>query len=208
MNALLAYTPDQVCRVTGLTRRQLAYWDDTGFFRPRFAAEGRRFSRMYGFRDVVGLRTIAKLRTRLPLQELRRIGAWLNERYEEPWSSLRFFVVGRSVVFEDTDSLRGLAGSDQTVLDIRLEEVEHEADVAARRLTERTNEQVGRIVRNRYIQHNAWLIDGTRIPTSAIWNFHEAGYDALAIVSEYPRLTTKDVRAAIEFESCARSAAV
>jgi uncharacterized protein (DUF433 family) len=155
---------------------------------------------MYSFKDVVGLRTIARLRDRLPLQELRRIGAWLGERYDEPWATLKFFVVGRKVIFEDPDGQRGLAGSAQSVLPIALCEIEAEAEQAARALLKRSEDQIGRIVRNRYVQHNAWVVDGTRIPTAAVWDFHRAGYSAGAIRREYPRLTAADVKAAIAFE--------
>jgi uncharacterized protein (DUF433 family) len=71
---------------------------------------------------------------------------------------------------------------------------------AADRLRDRRGDQIETIVRNRYVVHNAWVVGGTRIPTLAIWNFHKAGYSDAAIVGEYPRLTRKDVRAAIEFE--------
>jgi uncharacterized protein (DUF433 family) len=48
--------------------------------------------------------------------------------------------------------------------------------------------------------HNAWVIEGTRISTSAIWNFHQAGYSTKAMINQYTGLTTTDVRAAIAFE--------
>ncbi|HXU25360.1 MAG TPA: DUF433 domain-containing protein [Tepidiformaceae bacterium] len=206
MAALLAFTPDQVCRVTSLSRRQLRYWDATDFFRPRYSEGRARFARMYAFKDVVGLKTIAKLRDRLSLQELRRIGLWLNERYEQPWSELRFFIVGRQVVFEDQSGHRGLAGSPQGVLPIRLAEIEEETELAAATLLHRAPGQIGHIVRNRYVQHNAWIVDGTRIPTRAIWDFHEAGFSAADILREYPRLTGADVAAALRFEQqrCAK----
>ena len=62
------------------------------------------------------------------------------------------------------------------------------------------SDQIGKLSRNRYVVHNAWVVCGTRIPTTAIWNYHVAGYAPEAIVQEYPRLTPADVRAAIEFE--------
>ena len=66
----------------------------------------RAFGRIYSFRDVVGLRTIAVLRNvhRVPLQELRRVGKWLQERHDAPWSSLRFALQGRKVLFIDPDA--------------------------------------------------------------------------------------------------------
>jgi len=55
---ILAFSADDVCRVTGLSQRQLAYWDKTGFFAPEFASPKERpFARVYSFRDVVGLRS-------------------------------------------------------------------------------------------------------------------------------------------------------
>ena len=156
---------------------------------------------MYSFKDVVGLKTIATLRHRLPLQELRRVGAWLHERYDAPWTELRFFVLGDAVVLEDGEGARRVAGTDQTVLTIALSDIEQETQSAARVLLERRPDQIGRIVRNRYVQHNSWVLDGTRIPTSAIWAFHEAGFKTSAIQREYPRLMDEDVEAAIAFES-------
>jgi uncharacterized protein (DUF433 family) len=98
-------------------------------------------------------------------------------------------------------------GHGQTVLSIALEPIASEMRDAAARLRERSKDQLGRIVRNRYVVHNAWTLAGTRIPTSAIWSFHSAGFDIEAIIREYPKLTSRDVRAAIEFESKRRRAA-
>ncbi|MGI5835680.1 MAG: MerR family transcriptional regulator, partial [Chloroflexota bacterium] len=105
MATLLAFSAEHVCRLTGLSMRQLRYWDDTGFFHPQYADEDRKrpHSRIYSFRDLVGLRVIARLAKehKVPLQQLRRVGKWLSEQYEAPWSSLRFYVAGRKVYFDD-----------------------------------------------------------------------------------------------------------
>src|SRR5947209_8547317 len=93
MAELLAFTTEHVCRLTGLSVGQVRYWDKTEFFSPTLVDGVRRaFSRIYSFRDVVGLRTIAMLRNKhhVPLQQLRRIGEWLHRHHETPWSSLRF----------------------------------------------------------------------------------------------------------------------
>jgi uncharacterized protein (DUF433 family) len=209
---LVAFTTEHVCRLTGLSTRQVRYWDKTEFFSPAVVEGYRRaFSRIYSFRDVVGLRTIAILRNEhsVPLQELRRVGEWLKREHETPWSSLRFGLSGRRAIFFDPAT--GVAteprGHGQTVLAIALEPIAHEMRTAASRLTERKADEYGRIIRNRHVVHNAWSVAGTRIPTEAIWNFHQAGYDANAIIKEYPRLTPKDVRAAIKFEAKQRKAA-
>lgn len=131
------------------------------------------------------------------------MGEWLRIHHETPWSSLRFALAGRKVVFLDPDT--GVAveprGKGQQVLNIALEPIANEMRQAAERLRQRRSDQVGQIVRNRYVVHNAWTLAGTRIPTHAIWNFHRAGYSTAAILNEYPRLKPKDVDAAIEFEA-------
>jgi DNA-binding transcriptional MerR regulator len=209
----LAFTEHHVARLTGLSPRQLRYWHRSGFFRPAIADDEARgaYARLYSFRDLVGLRTIAILRNvhGVPLQELRRVGAWLCARHEEPWSTLRFALRGRKVVFFDPGA--GVAveprGAGQEVLPIALEPIAEEMRAAAERLRERTREQVGQLERNRQVLHNAWVVAGTRIPTSAIWNFHEAGCSVDEILAEYPSLRPADVEAALHFERRNRSAA-
>lgn len=207
MSEIVAFTSEHVCRLTGLSTRQVRYWDDTGFFSPALVDGFRKraFGRIYTFRDVVGLRVIAILRKthKVPLQELRRVGGWLQANHAQPWSTLRFAMAGRKVVFIDPDS--GAAteprGKGQMVFHVAVEPIANEMREAADQLRQRQSEQLGQIVRNRYVVHNAWTIAGTRVPTAAIWNFHQAGYDPAAILEEYPRLAVEDVSAAIAFES-------
>ena len=212
MSELVAFTADHVCRLTGLSQRQLRYWADTEFFSPTIVRAGRRtFGRIYAFRDVVGLRAIAVLRNHyhVSLQELRRVGAWLKQRFEmdSPWASMRLGIAGRTVIFFDpvTAVPTEVGSSEQTVLEF--EPVASDMNAAAQRLRERTSEEIGRIVRNRYVVQNAWVLAGTRVPTRAVWHFHHAGHSDEAILKEYPRLTREDVRAAIEFELTQRKAA-
>lgn len=50
-SAILALSAEHMVKLTGLTMRQLAYWDATGFFKPEYAADNRRspHSRVYSF---------------------------------------------------------------------------------------------------------------------------------------------------------------
>ena len=206
MSELLAFTADHVCRLSGLSKRQLSYWDATDFFSPTdIDTNGRRaFSRIYVFRDVVGLRTISILRNqhKIPLQELRRVGQWLREHFDAPWSSLAFGLNGRKVVFRDpeTGTVVEPRGGGQAVFSVLLQPIANEMRKAAAQLTKRRAEQYGELERNRYVVHNAWVIAGTRIPTLAIKNFHDAGFKTREIIKEFPRLTPKDVRSALAFE--------
>lgn len=198
----LTFGVDQVCSLTGLTRRQIQYWDETGFFSPEFAGEDR----VYSFRDLVGLRTIAKLRETVPLQELRKVGEWLKREHETPWASLRFFRSGRSVHFRDPKTGDVIAANpeDQRVC-IELEEIANEVRelIAARR--RRSLSEEGKVERKRRVVRSRPVLAGTRIPVDAIWNFHEAGYSTEQIIVEYPTLTAKDVVAAIKYKSAKKT---
>jgi uncharacterized protein (DUF433 family) len=208
MPEILAFTAEQARRLTGLSHRQLAYWDRTGFFAPGHARIGRGpYSRLYTFRDIVGLRVIAILRKRVPLQELRRVGAWLSKRHDTPWSSLRFYLFGRQVVFEDPESGTATVPDDagQAVCKYALESIAREVSEAAQEQRSRTRDKIGRIEKHRHVAGNAPVIAGTRIPTAAIRRFREAGYTYKRILAEYPGLTLADLRAAVEHEGAPRA---
>jgi DNA-binding transcriptional MerR regulator len=100
-SVIRAFSAFHVCRLTGLSLRQLSYWDDTEFFSPYYASENRRspFSRVYSFEDVVGLRVIAILRNdhKIPLQKLRKIAEQLSQYHPRPWSGLVLYVCGKKV---------------------------------------------------------------------------------------------------------------
>src|ERR1700730_11594643 len=119
-SVIQAFAAEHVARLTGLTNRQLNYWDDTGFFSPQYALDNRRspYSRIYSFRDVVGLRTISILRKRyhIPLQNLRKAAEELSRHNDSPWSDLQLYVFNSEVHFRepDTDRVRGVR-SDQYV---------------------------------------------------------------------------------------------
>lgn len=206
MAELLAFSPQHVSRVTGLTLRQLSYWDRTGFFSPKDldGVPGRPFSRIYSFRDVVNLRVIALLRNRhhVPLQDLRSVGTRLNECRDVSWATLTLYVSGRKVFFDDPRTGFPMAAQPpgQTVFPIAMEKVADEMRTASTGLLERTPDQIGKVLQNRYVAHNSPVLSGTRVPTTAVWNLHQAGYTPEAIILEYPRLTTYDVRAAIDYE--------
>ncbi len=88
----------------------------------------------------------------------------------------------------------------QTVMAILMDEIAEQVESATARMRQRSSDLVGKVDRHRYVAHNQPVIAGTRIPTAAIWNFHEASYDTEAIIEEYPSLQPADVLAAISFE--------
>ncbi len=205
MTTIVAFSAQDVSRLTGLSLRQLASWDRDGFFVPHYAGEDRRlpYSRVYDFRDVVGLRTLAHLRNKYNIsrQQLSKINDWLKQHHETPWSSLRFFVGGGKVFFDNPETGERMAGfrPGQTAFPFEMEAVEREMSEEADKLKKRLPEQVGQVVRNRFIKGNAPVVAGTRIPVSAIQDFAQEGYSPEEIIREYPTLTVEDIRAAIEY---------
>jgi DNA-binding transcriptional MerR regulator len=156
MKDLLAFTAEHVSNLTGLSIRQLYYWDKTGLFSPQYADERRDhpFSRIYSFRDVVSLRILATLRNgfHVPLQGLRKANEWLRAHYESPWSSLTLFVRGREVFFPDpdTESRRSALHPERLAMPIEMQEVAQQLRREADRLRERRAEQIGQIERRRW----------------------------------------------------------
>lgn len=210
MSRILAFTGQQVARLTGLSQRVLRYWEETGVYTASYVDPRPRvpYRRIYSFRAVVSLRTLALLRQRhkVNLDDLRRAAAFLRETYPDhpdPWAELRFGILRGHVVFRDPQTGDWLTATPpgQAILPIDVEEIARDTEREAVGLTQRRCEDVGQVVRHRYVLGNAWRLAGTRIPTSAIWNFHEAGADATAIRRAYPDLTDADVAAAIEHES-------
>ena len=65
-----AFTSQEVVALTGITPRQLQWWDERGIVRP--AREGHR--RLYSFDDVAELAVICELRRRgFSLQRMRKV---------------------------------------------------------------------------------------------------------------------------------------
>jgi hypothetical protein len=150
------------------------------------------------------LRTISILRNqhKIPLQELRKVGDWLKEHFTDPWSMLRFFVIGKRVYFEDPETrLRLRPGAlAQALLPINLAHIADETHRRALQFRERQPDQIGQITRHRYLESNAWVLAGTRVPTKAVWSFHTAGHDLATILAAYPSLSPAEVASAISFE--------
>jgi uncharacterized protein (DUF433 family) len=199
-----AFGAEHVVKLTGLSYGQLRAWDLTGFFAPEYAYEDRRspHSRIYSFRDVVGLRTVAVLRERyrVSLQELRRVAARLSELGYNHWADVKLYVVNRQVHFQPpgTDRIVGVWDGQQAMLPV-IEVIEDVKNRVAFIQT-RSKGQHGRIEQHRYVARNSPVIAGTRIPVAAIRRYKEAGYTIAQIIREYPTLSPKDVKAALSFK--------
>lgn len=200
-----AFTMSQAARLSGLSQRQLAYWDNTEVFSPSLYRGGNQkpYGRIYSFHDIVALRTLAKLRRQFTLDRLRSLGWWLKQHYDHPWSRIRFYVRGDEIIYVDPETQMLIADKPlgQEALNIELEPIASEVQLALQQIRQRHPNDIGTIDRHRYVMRNEWVIAGTRIPVWIIHELHDAGYDEAAIIAEYPVLTPADVRAALKFES-------
>src|SRR5580692_4297405 len=81
----LSYHGPQVCKIVGITYRQLDYWARTGLLRPSLAdAQGSGSQRRYSYGDVVELKVIKQLLDAgVNLQQARRAIACLRESGED-----------------------------------------------------------------------------------------------------------------------------
>lgn len=208
MTVLLAFTLEHASRATGVSERRIRYWDRKDILSPSLLDDerGGAYGRIYSFRDLVGLRTIGALRDQfgVSLQAIRDVSERLRRHSDAPWSQLRFFLDGHHLFFKDPETQLLLSalqpGQLALVETLNLEHVALDTQHRASRLVLRAPEQFGHIEQNRYVAGNRPVVAGTRIPTAAIWEFHQAGYDEAGIMQEYPRLASIDVQKAIEFE--------
>lgn len=210
-NVIGAFSADQVVRLTSLSRGQLSYWDRTGFFSPQYASENTRdpYSRVYSFRDIVGLRTIAILRKEyhVSLPRLRKTAADLVAKGYESWAELELYLVKGEVHFRapGTDHVEGVSSGQVAMLPII--DVINDVSERVEKLRKRSHDQIGKVEKHRFVARNATVVAGTRIPTATIRRYAEAGYSIEQILREYPTLTRKDVKAALSHEErLARSA--
>jgi uncharacterized protein (DUF433 family) len=209
-SVISAFSAEHVSRITGLTTRQLVYWEIQGFFQPAhsYVVKGSRPVKVYSFNDVVGLRVISVLINEygLSLQYLRKVAAELESRSGTPWSSLTIGVCkGEVVIFDRTKNTgEGLFTGQYHLVPI-IEQIRY-VQRAISDLNKRQAAQIGTMEKHRNVAHNARVFAGTRIPVKVVYQFLDAGYDIDAILQEYPSLEHKDIEIAIVERNNSRAA--
>ena len=194
---LAAFSVDHAERLTGLSKARLTRWDNLGFFSPEYVGDDDRrnpYARVYSFVDLVGLRTLKILadKYRVPLAELRKASIELKNRSDRPWSAIPLAVVQRKVVF-DLDTRPRDSDGQLVFRHIPLAPIAEEIARKANALRRRDDSQLGQTEKRKFIQHNAEVISGTRIPVAAIESFVRAGYSNRQIIDEYPSLSVRDI---------------
>lgn len=97
-----------ITKLTGVTTRQLGYWDLTGLIKPSVAqAEGRGTRRLYSFVDIVQIKTAKTLRDQgVSLQKIRKCIAFLRKHapeIEHPLAELKLLTDGKTIFILTAD---------------------------------------------------------------------------------------------------------
>src|SRR5687768_7294642 len=107
----------QVCKIVGITYRQLDYWARTDLLRPSISeAKGSGTQRRYSYRDLLELKVIKHLLDAgISLQQARRAIGYLRENLGEEVASANLVLAGQQSVLARTgeeivDLLRGGQG--------------------------------------------------------------------------------------------------
>ncbi len=201
-NVIAALTTQHVSELTGLSVSQLAKWDQEGFFKPEHAEENRRlpYSRIYSFRDVVGLRTISILRKeyKIGLPKLKAVARKLEHEAStlRPWSELQLSVLKKDVVFLDKKSGQQVGATDGQIALIPLESVIDDMRRRVEFLKKRPIEGHGKIERHKHVMQNRKVFSGTRIPVDVVASHLKAGHSLGKILQEFPMLVKADIDAA------------
>lgn len=118
------YRGPQVCKIVGITYRQLDYWARTGLVRPSVMdANGSGTQRLYSYRDLVELKVIKQmLDAGISLQSARKAVDALRG-FDHDLASVRIVIQGPSIVLAQSDEqvmdlLRGGQGVLSMVLEI------------------------------------------------------------------------------------------
>jgi uncharacterized protein (DUF433 family)/DNA-binding transcriptional MerR regulator len=201
------FTAKQAARLTGLPQQTLSYWvrhvvitpayrDDSGWLGVHY---------LFSFQDLVTLRTMRLLREkRVPLQAIRWAAMTLQHYFGQSWTTLRLRFYGKNVGFFDplTNDFVSTSQPGQKVAEefVELEPLRLEMQAKVEDFDRRKPEEIGTFTRDRAIMGGQWVIAGTRIPPSAVYEYVLAGCGMDEIRDAYPSLDPLDIEAAIAYE--------
>jgi DNA-binding transcriptional MerR regulator len=118
--ATRGYRGPQVCKVVGITYRQLDYWARTNLLRPSISeARGSGTQRLYSYTDLVRLKVIKRLLTAgVSLQQARRAIDCLRSAGEDLATANLVIDQGQSVLAYSGEEIIDLVRGGQGVLNI------------------------------------------------------------------------------------------
>jgi DNA-binding transcriptional MerR regulator len=117
----IGYGGPQVCKIVGITYRQLDYWARTDLVRPSLAdARGSGTQRRYSYRDLVRLKVIKNLLdSGVKLQAARKAIEYIRGDLGDDWASASLVLNGtNSVLVRTGEDLVDVVRQGQGVLNI------------------------------------------------------------------------------------------
>lgn len=121
MASTAGYHGPQVCKLVGISYRQLDYWARTGLLRPSVKdARGSGSQRVYSYRDLLELKVIKRLLdSGVSLQRTRRAVQCLRDNLGADLASANLVLAGSdSVLAHDAGEVVDLLRGGQGVLNI------------------------------------------------------------------------------------------
>jgi DNA-binding transcriptional MerR regulator len=130
----------QVCKIVGITYRQLDYWARTKLVEPGIRpAEGSGSQRLYSFTDIVHLKIIKNLLDAgVSLQQTRKAVDFLRYELKQPLAEVTILSDGTSIyACRSRDEVIDLLARGQGVFGIAVGKVYEELQGSVASLTER-----------------------------------------------------------------------
>ena len=126
----MSFNTKTVCSITGLTNRQVDYWDRTHFIKPSLKeASGYGTARLYSFNDLVQLKVAKTLIDKgVSLQKIRKAITWLKKNFpdvEKPLAQMKFLTDGETifVLAKDKGVILDALAKGQLVMAIAIGEI-------------------------------------------------------------------------------------
>jgi DNA-binding transcriptional MerR regulator len=119
------YRVPEVCRIVGISYRQLDYWARTGLVRPSVKdAQGSGTQRLYSFQDLAQLKVIKKLLdTGVSLQQVRKAIGALRELREPSTGTTLVSDGSRIYAVESPEAVVDLLAKGQGVFAVAVDRV-------------------------------------------------------------------------------------
>jgi len=96
------YNTAAVAAITGLTKRQISYWDSSHFIKPSISeAAGYGSARLYSFGDLVQLKVAKTMKDQgISVQKMRKAVSYLKKHMpdiKKPLADLKFLTDGNTI---------------------------------------------------------------------------------------------------------------
>jgi DNA-binding transcriptional MerR regulator len=138
------YRVPEVCRIVGITYRQLDYWARTGLVRPSLRdAHGSGTQRLYSFQDLATLRIVKKLLdTGVSLQQVRKAIGTLRDLKEPPLGTTLVSDGSRIYSVESPEAVIDLLAKGQGVFAVAVDRVWTDLEGSLARQTRKRGRKV------------------------------------------------------------------